>query len=298
MRHLSTWILLLSLTAVPSTVEGGSGHRHHRDNNISISTHGNPTGCSDIDIDAGRRAVATGEQSLTAPAHVALAVPAAPRGGVVVSGWDGRDFQVIACKAAVAADLEQARQRLAAISVAIQGNAVETSGPADEDWLVYLIIRTPRDAALNLTVRNGPLSLYDATGRFTIEGSNGPVSLEDVAGTISVELENGPVSIANGGGDVRVRTENGPIAVSLDGDEWEGEGLDARAINGPLSLEIAPGYKGGVRIESSGNAPWSCGELCSQGDRSWDGQGRQLEIGPQPARIRLSTVNGPVSIGE
>jgi hypothetical protein len=95
-----------------------------------------------------------------------------------------------------------------------------------------------------------------------------------------------------------VRTENGPIAVSLDGDEWEGEGLDARAINGPLSLEIAPGYKGGVRIESSGNAPWSCGELCSQGDRSWDGQGRQLEIGPQPARIRLSTVNGPVSIGE
>jgi hypothetical protein len=297
MRHLSIWILLLGLTAIPPA-EGGSGHGHHRDTNISIRSHGNPARCSDIDIDAGRRSVATGEETLSVPANVALEVPAAPRGGVVVSGWDGRDFQVIACKAAVAAEIEQARQRLAAISVDLRGSSLETSGPSDEDWVVYLIIRAPRDAALNLAVRNGPLSLYNATGRFTIEGSNGPVSLEDVSGTVSVQLENGPVSIANGGGDVRVRTENGPIAVSLDGDNWEGEGLDARAVNGPLSLEIAPGYAGGVRIESSGHAPWSCGELCSRGERSWDDDGRLFEIGPQPARIRLSTVNGPVSIGE
>lgn len=298
MRYSSIWILLLSLTAIPQTAEGGSRHRHHGDADFSIRARGNPSGCSDIEIDAGRRAVATGEQSLAAPAGVALTVPAVSRGGVVVTGWDGAEFQVIACKAAVGADLEQARRRLAGISVAIRGDAVATSGPDGEDWMVYLIIRAPHDAALNLAVRNGPLSLYDATGRFTIQGSNGPVSLEDVAGTVSVELENGPVSIANGGGDVKVRTENGPIAVSLDGDDWQGEGLDARAVNGPLSLDIDPGYAGGVRIESSGHAPWSCGELCSRGEGTWDGQGRQFEIGPQPARIRLSTVNGPVSIGE
>lgn len=298
MRHLSSYILLFCLTSVPSAVARASGDWHHRGNGISISTQGNPSSCSDIEVVAGRRSVATGEEGLSVPARVALEVPAVPRGGVVVSGWEGGDFQVIACKAAVAGDAERARQRVAAISVALRGNAVETSGPEDEDWVVYLLVRVPRDAALDLEIHNGPLSVYDATGRFTIEGSNGPVSLENVAGTVTVELENGPVSITNGGGDLRVRTQNGPIAVRLDGDPWQGQGLDARAINGPLSLDIAPGYAGGVRIESSGHSPWSCGELCSRGNRTWDGDGRQFAIGPQPARIRLATVNGPVSIGE
>jgi hypothetical protein len=95
---------------------------------------------------------------------------------------------------------------------------------------------------------------------------------------------------------MRLRTRNGPISVHLEGDEWEGEGLDASAVNGPLDLELSPDYSGGVLVESSDHAPWTCGEACRGASRSWDDDTRRVEFGSAPFRVRLSTVNGPVSI--
>jgi hypothetical protein len=293
-RALPVWILA---AAAPVTVLWSASSRHDDfDFNLNVRHDGELRDCSDFVVEAGRRSVETAAERLTVPGTTAeVALESAPRGGIAVLGSTGRDYELLACKAAVGVDAAEAKARLAAIRVGARGGAVEASGPAGEGWLVYWIVRAPRGAAMKLVTVNGPLSVRQAEGRFTIRGANGPVSLDEVAGVVSVEVRNGPVAIANGGGDMQVRTQNGPIAVSLDGDAWQGEGLDAQAVNGPLSLEIAPGYRGGVRVESSGHAPWSCSG-CGDGARTWDDDGRQFELGPQPARVRLSTVNGPVAI--
>ena len=135
-----------------------------------------------------------------------------------------------------------------------------------------------------------------ASGRFTIRGENGPVGLRNVDGEITVDLENGPVSLDGIGGSVRVRTENGPIDIHLQGSDWRGQGLDARAVNGPISLKMDDGYTGGVVVESSGHAPWSCGGQCGRGSRTWDDDSRRISFGTTPPRVRVATTNGPIEI--
>jgi hypothetical protein len=297
MRIARATVISCLALAAPAAVLSTGGSRHHDSVNLSIEHEGELEDCSDFHVDAGGRPVETAVQHLTVPAAIAeLSLAAAPRGGIAVRGWSGKDYDLLACKAAVGSDRSEARDRLAAVTVGVNGRVVESSGPAGEDWMVYWIVRAPRGAAMKLSIQNGPLSVRRAKGTFTIRGANGPVSLDEVEGSVSVEVDNGPVAISNGGGDVQVRTHNGPIAVSLAGEAWQGEGLDARAVNGPLSLELAEGYRGGVRVESSGHAPWSCSGPCEGGERIWDDGGRSLAIGPQPARVHLSTVNGPVAI--
>jgi hypothetical protein len=224
-------------------------------------------------------------------------VRAQRNGGVGVTGWDGEGYQVVVCKAAVAGGRAAADADLAAISVRMEGNDLVTSGPAGDDWLAWLLIRAPRGADMDLTIHNGPLSVKDASGRFAIRGENGPLSLHGVAGEVDATLENGPIDVSGGSGEMRVRTQNGPIAVHLEGADWSGGGLDARAVNGPLALKLAAGYEGGVVVESSGHSPWSCGSICRGAESSWGDDSRRVEFGRGPARVRLYTENGPVAIG-
>lgn len=299
-RNLQLSVCLAAAAAAYAPIPAFAASFHdHSTLDFSIHHLRDPETCADFEIDAGGREVERAEQRFTvAQGASALSIAAPERGGIVVRGWDGAGYDVLACKAAVGVSAAQARERLGAIDVGLRGRSIEMRGPRGDDWMVYLIVRAPEDAVMDLAIENGPLSVRDASGRFKVRGSNGPVSLDNVNGEVSVVVENGPVSVVDGGGDVKVRTENGPIAVSLHGEAWEGEGLEARAVNGPLALDIAEGYRGGVVVESSGHSPWSCGDLCGRGARTWDDGGRQFEIGPQPARVRLSTVNGPVAIDE
>jgi hypothetical protein len=69
--------------------------------------------------------------------------------------------------------------------------------------------------------------------------------------------------------------------------------LVAKAENGPLSVELPAQYRSGVEIQSSGHAPWSCRRECGARDESGE---RRAHLGDGPTHVRLSTVNGPVSV--
>jgi hypothetical protein len=148
---------------------------------------------------------------------------------------------------------------------------------------------------MDIEVENGPLSVRGLQGDLLLRATNGPISLRDTGGEVTVEVRNGPVSIADGGGRITVDARNGPLSVDLSGDGWVGEGLEARAVNGPLSVSVAEGYGSGVLVEASEHSPWSCSG-CAAARRSWDDDGRRLELGEGPVRVRLATHNGPVSI--
>ena len=290
------------LVALLPAAAGGSG-------NVSVSTpeNGDVTSCRDFRIRFDDREGERDEETFTV-AKGPLQANLPSHSGIWVVGSDRQEFSVTACKAG------RTRKAMERLSVSSEAGRVTVEG-AHEDALVYLIVRAPRGGALDLEARNGPISFSGASGTLRARNINGPISFERCSGDIDAHTENGPISFKNGSGDVRARavngpidfsgregelrlnTENGPLSVALDGDRWGAGSLEAHAVNGPLHLEIPENYRSGVRVDISGHSPVSCPRsACARARRSWDDRDRSIEFGDADPVVRMSTVNGPVSI--
>jgi DUF4097 and DUF4098 domain-containing protein YvlB len=283
-------ILCALLLCPPAAAAIASSGRH----SVNVSMRdGSPARCDDLEVTIDGRSAVRDERTMAVapPAGAALRIRAARNSGIRVEASDRRDVLVLACKAA------SSREELDQIRVSFENGLLTAVGPAEESWSAYLIIEAPRAAALELEATNGPISIEGLTGRVTVRSQNGPISVKECSGTIDANAQNGPISVAGSGGDVRVRTENGPISVRLSGQAWDGPGLDARAVNGPISLKIPDGYRSGAVVESAGRSPFRCkASACDRANRSWDDDGRRVELGGGALAVRLSTVNGPVTV--
>ncbi len=286
----------------------GSSHSGHS-MNVTTDHDGPIEDCRQLRVTFDHGEAARAEESLAVPSGKTLRLRAPAHSGIYVQGGDARDFSVTACKAAVVP------QDLARISVAYENGELALRGPDGGDWLVYVIVRAPRAASLDLEVsngpvsvrgisgavaartQNGPLSFSDSSGSIKAEARNGPISIKQCTGTVDAQAINGPISVSGSGGDTNVQTQNGPISVRLYGTRWDGR-LEAQASNGPLSLSIPDGYRSGVRVESSGRSPFQCrARACAEARKNWDDDARRVEFGDAASPVvRLSTVNGPVSI--
>ena len=276
-------------------------NRHHHSFSISSGHRQPATDCSDLRIrlDDQDAVVRSEERTLTKSEAAVLQVHPHSNGGVQVVGWDKETYSVTACKAA--ADSGEAAERiLSQITMTIENGRVSTKGPGDEEaWTVYLLIRAPKSASIDMETMNGPISLYDVDGKLTARAHNGPISLKSFSGDAEITAVNGPISLEGSRGSMRIHTENGPISVALEGKTWSGTGLTADAKNGPLTLMVPSGYQSSFVVESTNYAPVSCkASICDNARRTWDDEHRRIEYGSAPATIRLSTVNGPVSVQE
>jgi len=274
-------------------------NRHHHSVNIS-STHRHPAiDCSDLRIrfDDSDAVARSEERTLTKSEAVVLQVSPHRNGGVQVVGWDKDTYSVTACKAA-AGSSDEAERTLSQITMDIDHGKISMKGPGDEnEWTVELLIRTPKSATIDLDTMNGPISLHDVDGKLTARATNGPISLKNFSGEAEITAVNGPISVEGSKGSVRIRTENGPISVALEGKTWSGTGLTADAHNGPLTLMVPSGYQSSFVVESTNHAPVSCkASICDNARKTWDDEHRRIEYGNAPVMIRLSTVNGPVSV--
>jgi hypothetical protein len=279
----------LALTA--GTALAGEGHRHsHGHRNVSID-HDEPATCDDIQVEFDDRPAVRAEETATLPAGGTLRLEAAENSGVYVREADRADFEVVLCKAA------PKQSSLAAIALARSASQVSVTGPSSGDWAGYLLVAAPRGASLEISASNGPIGLIGLSGRVTARTENGPISARRATGELDLEAENGPISFVGASGRSKLRTQNGPIGVTLGGRSWEGDGLDARAVNGPVSLSIPAGYASSAVVESAGRSPFQCrGEGCGSARKTWDDDGRRIEVGDGPVLVHVATVNGPVSV--
>lgn len=294
---------LPAIPAVPAMPHAVTWDFEQRGHGRSITTgghHGPINDCSDLHIQFDDRdaVVKSEERTITKGEAPTLKVRPHSNGGVQVQGWDKDTYSVTACKAA--ADYEgQAQVTLAKITLTAQNGEVSTDGPnrEDNDWTVYLLIRAPKAASIDIETTNGPLSVYTVDGRLTARATNGPISLQDFAGDADVTAQNGPISISGSSGNIRIHTENGPISVDLKGTTWSGAGLSADAKNGPLTLFVPSDYQSSFVVESRNYSPMNChAAICDNARKTWDENNRRIEFGNSPAMIHLSTVNGPVSV--
>ncbi|OLD83045.1 MAG: hypothetical protein AUF67_02100 [Acidobacteria bacterium 13_1_20CM_58_21] len=295
-----SWYFLISVSALLALgFTTARANRHHHSVNISGGHRQPATDCSDLRIrfDDRDAMVRSEERTLTKYEAAVLEVHPHRNGGVQVAGWDKETYAVTACKAASGSG-EEAEEILSQIKMSIENGKVSTSGPGDDEkWTVYLLIRAPKSASIDMDTMNGPISLYDVDGKLTARAKNGPISLKNFSGDAEITAVNGPISLDGGRGSVRIHTENGPISVELQGKTWSGEGLSADAKNGPVTLMVPSGYQSSFVVESTNYAPVSCkASICDNARKTWDDEHRRIEYGNAPAMIRLSTVNGPVTV--
>ena len=265
------------------------------------AVHGNDflaESCSDLHIrfDHHDTVMQSEERTITKAEAPTLRVRAEYNGGLQVQGWDEANYSVTLCKAAEAGS--DAESLLSQIHLTFQNGEVGVSGPKSGDrWNAHLLIRAPKAASMDLQAHNGPLTLQRVDGNLKVRSENGPVTVTECSGGLDLASQNGPLTLEGNSGKQMVRTENGPVTVSLTGQSWDGTGLEAHATNGPVRLEIPSGYKSGVVLESDGNGPFQCrASVCSEGRKSWDEDHKRVEFGSGPTVVRVSTINGPVSV--
>lgn len=273
-----------------------SSHRHSM--NVSGDEDGPVSDCSGLRIRFDDRAATMRSEERTiarpqGPLHVESEV----NGGVQVQGWDKDSYSVTVCKA-VDASRNDTERIFSQIHLSADNDRVSASGPSGHDgWTVFLLVRAPKSANLDLHANNGPLSIYDLDAKLTAHALNGPISLRGFSGEADISAENGPIDLDGNSGKLRLHTQNGPISVDLKGDSWKGSGLEADAQNGPVSLRLPKNYQSSVLLESNGNSPMSChASVCDDARKTWDEDHRRIEFGSAPAVIHLSTVNGPISV--
>src|SRR5215831_9348005 len=191
-----------------------AAHRRHSVNIHDGNRHP-AADCSDLRIrfDDRDAVVRSETRTLTKAEASVLKVHPHANGGTQVVGWDNANYSVTACKAAEAGS--DAERVLSQIGMTIENGTVSTHGPSGEDaeWTVYLLIRAPKSAALELETMNGPISLYDVNGKLKAHANNGPISLHNFSGEADVVAQNGPISMDGSRGNIRIKTQNGPISV-------------------------------------------------------------------------------------
>ena len=285
-------LLALCLLAVATTLSASGRYRNHG-MSTSIDDDDLVNNCGAVRVTFNDRPAIRAEESVPVGSLRSLSVRAPQNGGVYVIGGTSSSYEVTACKAAwYEDDLSQIRTH-------VSGNEVTADGPSSGEWTVFFIVRAPRGASLDLRTYNGPISLRGVNGTVTANATNGPISAKESSGTMNLETENGPVSLDGGSGTMKLSAENGPVSVRLRGTSWDGN-IEAHTQNGPASLRIPAGFRSGVVVESDGHGPVSCrAAACREARRTWDDEdNRKIELGSGPTVVRMSTVNGPVSVRE
>jgi len=292
---ITVWAAVL-VTAAPRVIS----HRYSEHTvEVSMAHDEWPAAnCNDLHIEFdGREAVIQSEEKTITKAEAStLRVQAESNGGVQVQGWDQNNYSVTLCKAARPGG--DAENVLSQVKLTFANGELGISGPnSRHQWSAHLLIKAPSGAAMDLNVNNGPMGLFEVEGNLKVHAVNGPITVEKCKGVLNLTAENGPISLEENSGKLNVRTQNGPITISLEGKNWNGEGLEAHATNGPVTLRVPSGYQSGVVLESDGHGPFSCAaSVCNEGRKTWDENSKRVEFGSGPAVVRVSTVNGPVSV--
>jgi DUF4097 and DUF4098 domain-containing protein YvlB len=294
---MKTKIALTALVLFVSFALGIQAQNRHR-SNMSTNTNGQVSSCGDLRVTFDSRPAVTQESQMSlSPAQIQVLKAQTTNSGIYVIGWDRSEYSVTTCKA-VPNDDPNPSATLAEISTSVTGGQITVNGPSDSNrqWSAALIINVPRISSLNLHTTNGPLELRDLAGTIQVGATNGPIDLSNVGGSVQATTANGPISVTGSSGDHRLSATNGPIHIALSGSQWNGPGLEASTHNGPLSISIPDNYSSAIRIQASEHSPMSCSSsVCSRAVRSLTSPS-VISIGSGDPVVRLSTMNGPLSI--
>ena len=223
------------------------------------------------------RVCSIAETTVRAPGGT-LDVDGRVNGGVTVLGESRRDVLVRTKVEAHARSEERAEDLAQAIRIHTDGGRIYAEGPdthGREWWSVTFEVHVPARSDLALHAHNGGIAVAGVSGTLRMETLNGGIHLDSV------------------NGDVVAETTNGGLHVDLDGEGWEGKGLDATTTNGGVRLRVPGGYSAHLETGTVNGGVDIDFPVTVQGKI-----GRRIptDLGRGGATIRLITTNGGVDV--
>lgn len=298
MIKMALFLLIVVFGAALMFEPINASQRRHSSTTISIDDEKDLTDCAQIKllISDAEQARSELSQTVSRSAAATLRVEPPRNGGVHVQGWNSDEYSITACLAASGATTADAKAILGQVKLSVRDGRVTVEGPDPQDWIAYLIVRAPNGVALDLNSKNGPISVSDFSGSIQAHSLNGPTTFRRVTGQVQSDAQNGPIDVTGSSGDFRLSAQNGPLTIELDGSSWSGGEIEGHTQNGPLTLRLPEGYQSSIRVDASKNSPVECRAVqCQQAARTWD-RPNVIQFGSAAPVIRLSTINGPVTI--
>ena len=147
-------------------------------------------------------------------ANQPLTIKAEQNGGIQVTTWDKPEVSLKLCKQIATDDESEGRRLLAETRLEINGSNISVHAPEENHHSLgtLLLVKAPKNANLNLSVRNGGVSLTGFIGTAEAHAQNGGISFRRSSGKLTAEAENGGISIKDCGGDVIAKVENGGLS--------------------------------------------------------------------------------------
>src|SRR5215472_12451090 len=235
--------------------------------------------CRDNDY-GSRREVSCEVRHIAMKRVSSISVEPGQNGGVEVEGWSADTIGLTARVQANGSTQQEADELSHQITVAVSGSTIEVNGPSmgrHKGWSVEIVLYVPRKTDLSIHTENGPLAVADVNGKMDLSTQNGPLSLQGVAG------------------DVHARAQNGPVDVELKGTQWEGAGLDAETVNGPVDLSIPKAYSANLETGTV-NGPWDLRMPLTVTLMGRAPRHITTKLGSGGAPVRVVTTNGPVTV--
>ena len=208
-----------------------------------------------------------------------LTVDASPNGGISVEGSSRGDIFVQARVVATAATEAEARAIASRVQVTATAVRVDAEGPRNlerrESWSVSYRVAAPTATPLSLRTTNGGITIDAIDSRVELKTTNGGLKLTRMAG------------------DVEGRTTNGGIDVELDGNGWQGNGLDLQTTNGGVHVAVPSQYNAHLEAATTNGKVRIDFPVTVQGTI---GKSFATDLGSGGATLRVKTSNGGVKI--
>lgn len=226
--------------------------------------------------DDGARACNAIDQTI--PARGKLLVDSRVNGGIIVIGENRRDIQLHAVIQAHARSQTRAEAMIEEVRIRTTEGRISADGPdtgRNEWWSANFELHVPMTTDLDLMAQNGGIAVAEVTGLLRMETENGGIHLDGV------------------NGDVVAETTNGGIHVDLDGDRWEGKGLDATTTNGGVHVNVPDNYSAHLETSTTNGGMEIDFPVTVQGRI---GRRISADLGKGGPTIRVTTTNGGVTI--
>jgi len=132
-----------------------------------------------------------------------------------------------------------------------------------------------------------------AKSNVDLESSNGGISISDLSGEARFETMNGGIHLEDLAGKVSGRTTNGGISIDLDGDHWDGDGLNVETVNGGVKIKVPENYSADLETSTVNGKAKIDFPVTIEGrfDRHLS-----AKLGDGGRRIRAVTTNGGVLV--
>jgi len=174
---------------------------------------------------------------------------AAPRGSVVVEGWQRNEVEVTATielKGATEADLDQlAKVNTFVFDEDLNHISVLTTGTHDRAFMKGSAKNFPKKL-LNLPWKIDYRLRVPINTDLEVNAGHGDVKLSGVEGALRITATESDTALSLTGGTVSTTVTAGSITLAIPARSWRGNGADIRIASGTINVDLQPGFSGDI----------------------------------------------------